>query len=225
MITGHTDCFHPDQSGFLFLKRPHAKHIGLIADTHVPDRSASLSSAVYTIFSNVDLILHAGDISSPEVIEALGKMAEVIAVRGNNRGDRKRFPKPLPEICMIDAAFGTEIVLYHGLDHYLQRPGDVIQGRLGFADRCVRRVAGRVGRKFRNPGVIVFGHAHWPYVMRDGGTLFVNPGKAFGRRESSCAVMQLGPRCIRIEIIELGIPGRISQITGRTFEFPGINEW
>ena len=57
--------------------------IGLISDTHIPDRAKVLPQKVIEAFSNVDLILHAGDLTSPRVIEELEEIAPVMAVQGN----------------------------------------------------------------------------------------------------------------------------------------------
>ncbi len=51
---------------------------GIISDTH-----GRLPQSVSKIFKNTDLIIHAGDIGNPDVIEALGKIAPTRAVRGN----------------------------------------------------------------------------------------------------------------------------------------------
>ena len=57
--------------------------IGLISDTHIPDRRVKLPEKVLETFENVDLILHAGDITSQRVIDELEKSGPVIAVKGN----------------------------------------------------------------------------------------------------------------------------------------------
>ena len=45
--------------------------IGLISDTHIPDRARELPKNVISSFENVDLILHAGDLTSTKVIDEL----------------------------------------------------------------------------------------------------------------------------------------------------------
>ena len=39
--------------------------IGVISDTHIPDRSLKIPKAVFNVFYGVDMILHAGDLISP----------------------------------------------------------------------------------------------------------------------------------------------------------------
>ena len=57
--------------------------IGLISDTHIPDRARILPQNVIEAFSDVELILHAGDLTSPKVIDELEEIAPVMAVQGN----------------------------------------------------------------------------------------------------------------------------------------------
>ena len=57
--------------------------IGLISDTHVPDRIKEIPKKVLEAFDGVDLIIHSGDLTSIKVIEDLEKIAPVIAIQGN----------------------------------------------------------------------------------------------------------------------------------------------
>jgi putative phosphoesterase len=57
--------------------------IGLISDTHIPEVGPELPPEIYALFKGVDLILHAGDMHSTQVIEWLEKIAPVYVARGN----------------------------------------------------------------------------------------------------------------------------------------------
>ena len=57
--------------------------IGVISDTHIGDRIDKIPKDVYNQFSDVDLIIHCGDITSKSILNELNDMAEVIAVKGN----------------------------------------------------------------------------------------------------------------------------------------------
>ena len=59
--------------------------LGVLADTHVPDRVTQLNRRVLEIFqrAEVNAILHAGDVSIPRVLEELKQVAPVHAVQGN----------------------------------------------------------------------------------------------------------------------------------------------
>jgi putative phosphoesterase len=65
--------------------------IGIISDTH-----GRLPQSVSKAFKNTDLIIHAGDIGDPQIIEALEKIAPIRAVRGNM--DMGQWAGQLPRI-------------------------------------------------------------------------------------------------------------------------------
>ena len=124
--------------------------IGLISDTHGVFRPE-----VLPIFDGVDLILHAGDIGSPDVLKELGSIAQVIAVRGNN--DRGPWAKAIPETEVVRIG-GVGIYMLHNLKETEGDPAD------------------------RNCQVVISGHSHRPSIERRGGVLFLNPGSAGPRR-------------------------------------------
>ena len=57
--------------------------IGVISDTHMGDRVDKIPKEVYKQFSDVDIIIHCGDLTSKSILDELNDMAEVIAVKGN----------------------------------------------------------------------------------------------------------------------------------------------
>src|SRR5687768_1713811 len=90
--------------------------IGVISDTHIPDRARGLNPRVIPLFqqAQVDAILHAGDISTPRVLEQLSRVAPVYAVRGNRDWVAlRRLPKSLR--LTFD---GVVIGLAHGHGHW-----------------------------------------------------------------------------------------------------------
>ena len=58
--------------------------IGLISDTHITGKRGKLPQKVFEEFKNVDLIIHAGDITRKKVIDELETICTVKAVLGNN---------------------------------------------------------------------------------------------------------------------------------------------
>ncbi|MCA9947118.1 MAG: metallophosphoesterase family protein, partial [Anaerolineales bacterium] len=58
--------------------------IGLISDTHMPQRWAQLPPVLTQIFANVNMIFHAGDVGELWVLDELSQIAPVIAVHGND---------------------------------------------------------------------------------------------------------------------------------------------
>lgn len=122
--------------------------IGLIADTH-----GQFRAPVQEAFRDVELILHAGDIGGKAILEMLGQIAPVVAVRGNT--DRGNFAQALPALEMIGVD-STLICLVHDLHAF----------RMSTA----------------NCGIVVFGHTHRAVSYEKDGTLFINPGSAGPKR-------------------------------------------
>jgi len=71
--------------------------VGVISDTHGLVRPEALRA-----LDGSELIVHAGDIGSPEVIAALERIAPVSAVRGNN--DREQWAAAIPETEVVEVA-------------------------------------------------------------------------------------------------------------------------
>ena len=128
--------------------------IGLISDTH-----GLLRPEIARAFAGVDRILHAGDVGSRAVLEALAKIAPVDAVFGNV--DDPHDPALARERTLTHN--GIAIHVSHG--HELGRPT---------ASLVLARYAG---------DVVVFGHTHRAVTLRAAdGRLAVNPGAAGPRR-------------------------------------------
>jgi len=148
--------------------------IGVISDTHDLLRPEALGALKAS-----DLILHAGDVCSAELLGALERIAPVIAVRGNN--DRGRWACALPASRTLDVS-GYRIHIVHDLN---ELEGDA--------------------RKFH---AVVSGHSHKPAVLREDGVLFPNPGSAGPRRFKlpvAVARLTVGKTGLRARIVELPI--------------------
>ena len=128
------------------------KKIGVVSDTH----SKPLPLQMLDNFKGVDLILHAGDICSPDILEDLKEIKEVKAVYGNmdEHEIRQLFPKR-----QIIKYGSFSIGLYHGGGHP--------EGLLAM-----------VKKELRNEKVdaVVFGHSHQPFNQEIDGVLYFNPG-------------------------------------------------
>lgn len=140
----------------------------VVADTHSrPDpRSPSLISA-----QRPHHILHAGDIGSPAVLDALGKIAPVTAVRGNI--DAKM--PGLPDVVTIDVRDGGATLLTMLLVH------------VALYGPKLRADAGRLARA-AGASLVVCGHSHVPFMGRDKGIAVLNAGS-------------IGPRRFRLPIV------------------------
>ena len=160
--------------------------IGLIADTH-----GLVRPEIARAFDGADLILHAGDVGSAAVLEALNAIAPTVAVYGNV--DDEHDPALAAErVVTIDH---VTIHVSHG--HELGRPTPEL---------VLKRYAG---------DVLVFGHTHRAVILRsDDGRLVVNPGGAGPRRfhlQPSVARLTIANRTPAVDVVPLAAPtaGRI----------------
>ena len=151
--------------------------VGVISDTHGLLRPEALAA-----LAGVERIVHAGDIGAPDVLDALGRIAPVTAVRGNN--DRERWAADIPETDVLEIG---EVSLYilHDL-HEL----DLDPRAAGFA-------------------AVIAGHSHQPRMEERDGVLYLNPGSAGPRRFklpiSLARLTVTGPR-LRAELVTLEVP-------------------
>jgi putative phosphoesterase len=130
--------------------------VGVISDTHVPDRRRELSPAALEAFAQrrVEAILHAGDVSVPRVLDQLREVAPVHAVRGNRDWLALR---GLPaEVCL--AFGGAQVGLTHGHGRLWNYLYDKVKYVLrGYEAHIFER---RVLSAFPDVQAVVFGHTH-----------------------------------------------------------------
>lgn len=146
--------------------------LGVLADTHIPDRARYLNPQVLLVFeqAGVEAILHAGDVSVPGVLEQLESVAPVYAVRGNRDWVAL---KSLPAALQLNFN-GAIVGLTHGHGHvwnyFIDRLKYILWGyRLEiFLPRLLAT--------FPTAKVIVFGHTHRPLNIQVDGKLLFNPG-------------------------------------------------
>jgi hypothetical protein len=129
--------------------------IGVISDTHIPDRARDISEQLYGDLDKCDLILHAGDLVSMEFLEKLKKIKKVIAVSGNM--DYPEVLKALPKKQVIECG-KFRIGLIHGYGHPV-------------------KMLDNLHRDFdQEIDLLVFGHSHQPMNEVRDGILYFNPG-------------------------------------------------
>lgn len=150
--------------------------IGVIADTHIPDRSRKLHPGVLPALKNagVHQILHAGDISVPRVVIELEQCAPVTVVRGNR--DFVRFKNlPMSQTLSIE---GIQIGLTHGhggwRTYFMDKLNQLRGGPMPF--RVIKERA--ISLVPQDVDVVVFGHNHSVYNQVEDGKLIFNPGSA-----------------------------------------------
>ena len=148
--------------------------LGVIADTHIPDRARSLNPRVLQIFeqAGVEAILHAGDVSVSGVLEQLGSVAPVHAVRGNRDWVAL---KKLPADVQLNFD-GVIVGLTHGhgrvWNYFIDRVKYILGGYR------LEMFQPRLLAAFPQANVIVFGHTHRPLNLLVNGKLLFNPGSA-----------------------------------------------
>jgi putative phosphoesterase len=126
------------------------KTVGVISDTHGllrPEAVAALRGS--------DYIIHAGDIGDPAILDHLGEIAPLTAVRGNV--DRETWARKIPETNALELEEVSVYVL-HILDELNLKPEAA-----GFA-------------------AVIYGHSHVPKQEIKDGVLYFNPGSAGPKR-------------------------------------------
>lgn len=161
--------------------------IGLISDTHIPDRMKELPEKVFEAFKDVEMILHAGDVTSQEVIEKLEEIAPVTAIQGNT--DRI-VGLDLPKTTVVEAE-ELKIGVIHGevyprADtqqlHYLAKQLDV--------------------------DILVSGHSHQPKVEKVEDVLLINPGSPTVPRlaDRTIMILEINKKEVDVELVKVGSP-------------------
>lgn len=178
--------------------------LGVISDTHIPDRSGQLNPRVLPILreAGVSAILHGGDISSPGVLDVLRTVAPVYAVQGNRDFLARQ---SLPVSIKIQAG-EVEIGLTHGHGGIWRYLGDKLHFISHGIDRGYYQVYLR--RIFPTAQVIVYGHTHFKDDTWSDGCLYFNPGAAgppsFPGLRASMGLLRVGPHLnVQAEIIDL----------------------
>ena len=142
--------------------------LGIITDTHVPQRLKTLPPRVVDVFRGVDRILHAGDISSREVLHQLAQIAPVEAVAGN--ADLFKHGLPLTRVIEVE---GRHIGLVHGHGGWARYLRSKVRDRFGYNEEHYLKI---VHSSFGPVDAIVFGHTHRFYQAERSGILLFNPG-------------------------------------------------
>lgn len=148
--------------------------LGVIADTHIPDRARALDSRLLARFATaeVEAILHAGDVCVPRVLAELAEIAPVHAVRGNRDLWALRH---LPISLELDFG-GVRVALTHG--HGGLRNYMIDKARFFVQGLREQHFITRVAAAFPAAQVVIFGHTHLPFNQRVMDRLVFNPGSA-----------------------------------------------
>jgi uncharacterized protein len=148
--------------------------VGVISDTHGLLRPQALEA-----LAGAQLVIHAGDVGSPDILPALSRLARVEAVRGNV--DTDSWALVLPETTVVEIE-GRSLYVLHDVKQL-----DLDPGAAGFA-------------------AVISGHSHSPTSETRNGVLFFNPGSAGPQRFNlpiSVGRLWLSAEGIRAEVVEL----------------------
>jgi uncharacterized protein len=150
--------------------------IGVISDTHGLLRPEAIDA-----LGGSDLIIHAGDVGNPAVIDRLRAVAPTFVVRGNI--DKADWAASLPMTELVEVG-GLVFFVLHEISQL-----DLDPAVAGFA-------------------AVVFGHSHMPLIETRQGVLFLNPGSAGPRRFKlpvTVARVSVSGQRLRPEIAELQV--------------------
>jgi putative phosphoesterase len=144
----------------------------VLSDTHLRGARMALPDGLAPLLEGADVILHAGDLIDPAVLELLGRYGPVHAVLGNNDLQLRGV---LPERVDLELD-GVAVSMVHDSGAAVGR-------------------AGRLRRWFPDAEVVIFGHSHLPLNEpgHDGQRLF-NPGSPTERRRApthTCGLLDI----------------------------------
>ena len=133
----------------------------VLSDTHAPRFWKGCPPAVAGHLEQAELILHAGDVCTPQVLDELAAFAPVKVVLGNNDGD---------DVAAWGAPETLEFEL-EGLRLAMVHDAGPKQGR-----------PARLRRRFPTADLVVFGHSHLPLDVLEAGVRIFNPGSPTDKR-------------------------------------------
>jgi putative phosphoesterase len=150
--------------------------VGVISDTHGLLRPEAVDA-----LEGVDLIVHAGDVGRDIILDELGSIAPVVAVRGNMDAEGWAYRLPLSDTVNLK---NNMIYVIHDLN------------RIDL-DPCSSGIS-----------VVISGHSHKPLVKTRDGVLYLNPGSAGPRRFKlpvSVALLHLNGKSVKAGIVKLDV--------------------
>ena len=166
--------------------------VGLVADTHIIDVNEALPSGIADAFRGVDLILHAGDIYIPSVLDELQRIAPVLAAGGDDDYGDMLADHRVKQKHILKLHRQT-LWLVHRRPRSLSVSGSRRQS-LGQVD-------------YDAPNIVVFGHEHRAVTEYRGNTLFINPGSptfpSYQRRLGTVGILDIDTSKAQAHILEL----------------------
>jgi putative phosphoesterase len=160
--------------------------VAVLSDTHSPRFWKGCPTQVAAHLTGADLILHAGDVCTSDVLDELAAYAPVRVVLGNN--DR-------PEVAAWGAPETLELEL-EGLRVAMVHDSGPASGRVA-----------RLRRRFPAADLVVFGHSHIPMDRSEDGLRIFNPGSPTDKRRQPYGTLGeltvVDGKLVRATIVEL----------------------
>jgi uncharacterized protein len=156
------------------MNEPHV--IGVISDTHGLLRPEAVQA-----LQGAELIIHAGDVGKPEILDELAKVTPIAAIRGNIDGGI--WAQGLPQTRTVEIG-GIRLYVIHNIDDL-----SVDAAAAGYI-------------------AVISGHSHRPSVVQKNGVLFLNPGSAGPKRFNlpvSLALLRVMGKAVEAQLVELRI--------------------
>jgi len=145
--------------------------IAIISDTHIPERADAIPDGFEDRIANADHVIHAGDFTTPDVLDDVRTMATgpVTAVYGNM--DPRNLDLPAVDTLSVD---GATFVVTHGT---------------GALETYEERVAGIVTDEAGEDAIGISGHTHQVLDDTVDGVRLLNPGSVTGAAPASRTTM------------------------------------
>ncbi|MEE8304377.1 MAG: YfcE family phosphodiesterase [Candidatus Tectomicrobia bacterium] len=164
--------------------------IGLLTDTHLPSTIRELWPEVRAAFTDVDLILHSGDIVTPGVLDWLEDIAPTLAAKGNN--DEGWTDSRLQDCHILDLE-GWRLAMMHDMEPEDRPVVELLKRHLGG----------------EHADILVTGHTHFERLVYRDGVLQINSGSLthphqWSTRLGTVGLLELTPTSIDACIIRLG---------------------
>jgi len=176
--------------------------IGLISDTHIPDIEEKMPVEIMPAFRGVDLILHAGDVYSPSVLDDLECIAPVLVARGDDDVGEIGMDRRMKEKHILKME-GQTIWLAHERPFVLRFPD--MPPSLRFPPLQYKN--GVEPKKEKPPDIFIFGHEHCTIMHRVENTLYVNPGSPtylnYKRGLGTVAILDLNSGKAEVRFLQL----------------------
>lgn len=172
--------------------------IGLISDTHIPLVAEKLPDEVFKAFSQVNLILHAGDIYQKSVLDDLEKLAPVLAAQGDD---------DYPDIIRDKRVKEKHVLQVEGRTIWLVHENPFDSYAMMSQPEKWESYSTQNWGNMTKPDVIVFGHEHKTHHETTDGILMVNPGSPtflnYEKGLGTLGILEVDTDKLEFQIIDL----------------------